>query len=82
MTMDNLWYISLHECKSKLIDCENYGYGLDLRRIKKGLKVIESTVQRHKESYEFWMELYSYKLLTDQGKHWPIRVMEPRWEMG
>jgi hypothetical protein len=80
MNMDDLWYISLQECRHQLENCINYGYGLDERRIKKGLKVIEKTVERHRQSMEFWQELYCYKLLTDQGYHRPIYTYEPRWE--
>jgi hypothetical protein len=79
--MDNLWYVTLAEARDKLLNCENYGYGRDLSLIKKGLPVIQETVERHKSSYQFWMELYCYKLLRDEGRHWPVRVMEPRWEM-
>jgi hypothetical protein len=63
-----------------MLDCENYGYGLDVRRIEKGLKVIETTVQRHKESFEFWKDLYIYKLLRGEGYHSPLYLIEPRWE--
>lgn len=75
-----LWYVSLQEIKSKLINANNYGYGLDIRKIKKGLPTKELTVQRHKEEYEFFLDLYVYKLLRDEGHHPPLWTMSPRWE--
>jgi hypothetical protein len=77
---NDLWYISKAECRNELLKCENYGYGLDIRRIKKGLKVIDTTVERHKNEYDFWLDLYVYKLLRGEGYHPPLYLIEPRWE--
>jgi hypothetical protein len=78
--IDNLQYVTLSECLSELLKCDNYGWGLDVRRIAKGLKVIDATVQRHKESYDFWLDMYTVKLLKNEGIHAPLYVIEPRWE--
>ena len=63
------------------MDCENYGYGLDRRKIKKYLPYNRKLMEQHRSSYYFWLDLYSYKILRDEGYHWPVRLMEPRWEM-
>lgn len=78
--MDNLWFVTLSECRNELLKCDAYGYGLDVRKIAKGLPVIEKTVQRHKEAYFFWLDLFTTKLLTGEGVHAPLYVIEPRWE--
>ena len=80
MTMDDLWWVSLAECREHLLAEENYGHGLYERRIAKGLPTKEKTVAQHKASWEFWQELYCYKLLTDQGYHASLYVIKPRWE--
>ena len=80
MSFDMLRFVTLAECKKNLIDAENYGYGLDVRRIKKGLPTKEDTVQRHKESYEWWLDLFVYKTLRGGGYHPPLYLIEPRWE--
>jgi hypothetical protein len=77
---DLLWHITLAECRQKLIECESYGYGLDRRRIKKYQPTIYKTVQRHRESYYFWLDLYTYKLLRYEGVHPPLWTMKPEWE--
>jgi hypothetical protein len=79
--MEFLRFVTLAECRQKMLDCNNYGHGLDVRRIKKGLKVIEATVERHKNSYDFWLDMFVFKTLRGEGYHWPIRTMSPRWEM-
>jgi len=77
--MDDLWWVSLAECRQKLFKEYNSGYGTYFR--KKGFKGWNGkTYKRHKQSYYFWFELYCYKLLTDQGYHIPIYIIEPRWE--
>lgn len=76
----NLWFVTLQECREKLINCENYGYGLDKRKIKKYLPTIYKTVKRHKEEYYFYLDLYTYKLLKGEGYHPPLYLVEPRWE--
>lgn len=79
--MELLRFVTLAECQHQLMNCNNYGWGLDIRRKHKGLKTYEATVQRHKESYDFWMDLFVWKTLRGEGYHWPIRTMSPRWEM-
>ena len=81
MCFELLRFVSLAECRKHLIDCENYGYGLDVRRIAKGLPTKEATVQRHRESYDFWMDLFVYKTLRGEGYHPPLYLMEPTFEM-
>ncbi len=78
---DMLKFVSLAECRKKLINADNYGYGLDMRRIAKGLPTKETTVQRHRESYDFWMDLFVYKTLRGEGYHPPLYLMEPTFEM-
>lgn len=77
---DNLWFVSLAECRNELLKADAYGYGLDVRKIAQGLPVVEKTVQRHKESYFFWLDLYTTKLLTNEGVHAPLYIVEPRFE--
>ncbi len=79
--IDNLWYISLAEAKDKMLKADAYGYGLDVRRIAKGLSTKEDTVQRHKNSYDFWLDLFVYKTLRGEGYHPPLYLMEPIFEM-
>lgn len=75
-----LWYVSLQEIKTKLINASNYGYGLDIRKIKKGLTTKELTVQRHKEEYEFFLDLFVYKTLRGEGFHPPLYLISPIFE--
>ena len=78
--MELLRFVTLAECKQKMLQCDNYGYGLDVRRIAKGLPTKEPTVQRHKESYDFWMDLFVYKTLRGEGYHPPLYLISPIWE--
>ncbi len=80
MSFDMLKFVSLAECRKKLIDANNYGYGLDVRRIAKGLPTKDSTVQRHKDSYDFWLDLFVYKKLRGEGYHPPLYLISPIWE--
>ncbi len=77
---DLLWFVSLAECFDALDAEDKYGYGMYLRRIDKGLKVNPETVERHKISYNFYLDLYIYKVLRREGIHDPIYVVRPRWE--
>jgi hypothetical protein len=75
--IENLWYVSLSECFTELMKEENYGYGLDCRKIKKGLKTNPKTVQRHYESYCFFLEAFCSKLLHSENEHPPLWVIQP-----
>ena len=77
---DLLWHVTWAECRKQLLQCEQYGYGLDKRKIKKFLPTIYSTVQRHKELYYFWLDMFVYKTLRNEGIHAPLYLIEPRWE--
>lgn len=81
MNFEMLRFVTLAECRKNLIDANNYGYGLDVRRIAKGLPTKEATVQRHRESYDFWLDLFVFKTLRGEGYHPPLYLIEPTWEM-
>ena len=74
------WYVSLQKCKEQLEKEEKYGYGMYLRKISKGLKVNPETVERHRQSYLFWQDLYFFKFFGGPEAHPPLWTMEPRWE--
>jgi hypothetical protein len=78
--MDNLWFVSLAEARDEMLKADAYGYGLDKRKIKEFRPYNRQTFDRHRASYYFWLDLYTYKLLRWEGIHSPIYTMEPRWE--
>jgi hypothetical protein len=77
---DLLWHVSLAECREQLLKEENYGYGLIKRRIKKFLPYSRSEFNRHRELYFWWMDMFVYKTLRNEGIHAPIYLVEPRFE--
>jgi len=76
---DLLWYIPKSMIFDKLIQEENYGYGLYVRKMARSLKTNPTTVQNHKECYFILCDILAYKEFTE-CQHPPLWVMAPRWE--
>ena len=72
-------FVTLAEVKDLLIREENYGYGLMLRKQKKGLKINPKLFETHKWCYNILLDLYVWKLMT-QNEHPPLWVVKPQWE--
>ena len=76
---DLLWHVTWAECRQKLLTEDAYGYGLYFRR--RGFKGWNSkTYKHHKQSYFFWLDMFVYKTLRNEGIHAPLYLIEPRWE--
>ena len=80
MTFDYLWYIPKSMIFKKIIQEENYGYGLYVRKMAKALKVNVETVEKHKECYFILCDLLMYKEMNESD-HPPIWTYQPEFEM-
>ena len=77
---DSLWYVTQSEAYKQALDAYSYGCSVDVRKAKKGLKTYPETVQRHLESYYFFLDLWTWKMMHGEQKHAPLWLIEPRWE--
>jgi len=79
MDFSLLCHVSHYEVWNLLQREDNYGYGLYVRKKKKGLKVIEKTYERSKERFEFLLDLWIYKQMNED-RHWPLWTIAPQFE--
>ncbi len=75
----NLWWVSFYECEQTLQKEEMYGHGLYKRKKDRNLPFKEEYAKMHEESYNFWLDLFTYKLMNED-RHWPMWTIKPRWE--
>ena len=74
-----LWYIPKSMIFKSLMNEENYGYGLLLRKFKQGFEVYIKTFNRHKECYNILSDILIYKEMNE-NQHPPLWVIKPQFE--